>query len=130
MAERTQVNPFGISWLQYDALLRLDRERGMLPSELAVILGISRTKLSKALKSLKVLGYVSQTPSSTDGRELCTSVTDHGRGLLDTISRQHTTLYETAAQSMTSDELETFARLSEKLSSRLEQQRIARHDER
>ena len=127
VAERSLVNPLDISWLQYDVLLQLDREHEMLPSELSLVMGISRTKLSKALKSLKVMGYVRQTPSKSDGRELRTSITESGRRLLEDISIQHTSLYETAIRSMTKDELEVFARLSEKLSSSLKQQRIASH---
>lgn len=127
VAERSLVNPLDISWLQYDILLQLDREHEMLPSELSLVMGISRTKLSKALKSLKVMGYVRQTPSKSDGRELRTSITESGRRLLEDISLQHTSLYETAIRSMTKDELEVFARLSEKLSSSLKQQRIASH---
>lgn len=127
VAERSLVNPLDISWLQYDVLLQLDREHEMLPSELSLVMGISRTKLSKALKSLKVMGYVRQTPSKSDGRELRTSITESGRRLLEDISLQHTSLYETAIRSMTKDELEVLARLSEKLSSSLKQQRIASH---
>ncbi|MES6109237.1 MarR family transcriptional regulator [Cutibacterium acnes] len=127
VAERSLVNPLDISWLQYDVLLQLDREHEMLPSELSLVMGISRTKLSKALKSLKVMGYVRQTPSKSDGRELRTSITESGRRLLEDISLQHTSLYETAIRSMTKDELVVFARLSEKLSSSLKQQRIASH---
>lgn len=127
VAERSLVNPLDISWLQYDVLLQLDREHEMLPSELSLVMGISRTKLSKALKSLKVMGYVRQTPSKSDGRELRTSITESGRRLLEDTSLQHTSLYETAIRSMTKDELEVFARLSEKLSSSLKQQRIASH---
>ena len=127
VAERSLVNPLDISWLQYDVLLQLDREHEMLPSELSLVMGISRTKLAKALKSLKVMCYVRQTPSKSDGRELRTSITESGRRLLEDISLQHTSLYETAIRSMTKDELEVFARLSEKLSSSLKQQRIASH---
>ena len=127
VAERSLVNPLDISWLQYAVLLQLAREHEMLPSELSLVMGISRTKLSKALKSLKVMGYVRQTPSKSDGRELRTSITESGRRLLEDISLQHTSLYETAIRSMTKDELEVFARLSEKLSSSLKQQRIASH---
>lgn len=128
VAERALVNPLDISWLQYDILLQLDRVHRILPSELSIIMGISRTKLSKALKSLRVMGYIRQTPSESDGRELHTSITDSGKRLLEDISLQHTSLYETAVKSMTRVELEEFARLSDKLSTGLKQQRIARHE--
>ena len=45
VAERSLVNPLDISWLQYDVLLQLDREHEMLPSELSLVMGISRCLL-------------------------------------------------------------------------------------
>jgi hypothetical protein len=54
-----------------------------------------------AVLSAKVMGYVRQTPSKSDGRELRTSITESGRRLLEDISLQHTSLYETAIRSMT-----------------------------
>ena len=128
VAERAVVNPLDISWLQYDVLMQLEREVHMLPSELSSIMGVSRTKLSKALKGLKMMGYVCQTPSKVDGRELCTSITESGRNLLKNISLQHTSLYEIAIASMTTDELDAFACLCEKFSTGLKRQRLARHE--
>lgn len=116
VAERKLVNPQEISWLQYDILLQLAKVDDLLPSQLSVVLGLSRVELSKALKGLKSSGYVIQSPSSLDGRELCTSITDSGRGLLAAISAKHTALHQTALQVFTKQEQEEFARLAEKLS--------------
>ena len=116
VAERTLVNPQEISWLQYDILLQLAKVDDLLPSRLSVILGVSRVKLSKVLKGLKSAGYVVQSPSSLDGRELCTSITDSGRGLLADISAKHVSLHQTALQVCTKQEQQEFARLAEKLS--------------
>ncbi|MFC6651936.1 hypothetical protein [Paenibacillus rhizoplanae] len=63
VAERNRVNPKEISWLQYDILHLLSQQKWQLPSEMSTTLGISRTKLSKALKVLKLMGYISQKPS-------------------------------------------------------------------
>lgn len=46
-AERTLVNPKDISWMQYDMLFQLAKASELLPSKLSILLGISRTKLSK-----------------------------------------------------------------------------------
>ncbi|EDN8812073.1 MarR family transcriptional regulator, partial [Listeria monocytogenes] len=106
VAERTLANPKNISWLQYDILHQLDKEEQILPSNLSIILGISRTKLSKALKGLKSLGYVQQLTNQLDGRELYTSITHEGKALLVGISNKHTLLYETALEVLTKDEQE------------------------
>lgn len=128
VAERTLANPKNISWLQYDILHQLDKEEQILPSNLSIILGISRTKLSKALKGLKSLGYVQQLTNQLDGRELYTSITHEGKALLVGISNKHTLLYETALEVLTKDEQEEFTRLSNKLSSGLRKERIENNE--
>lgn len=45
VAERNLVNPEELSWLQYDILSRLSQVDYMLPSELCILLGISRANL-------------------------------------------------------------------------------------
>lgn len=125
VAERTLVNPQNISWLQYDILYQLKKEGELLPSKLSIILGTSRTKLSKALKDLKSLGYIQQLPNQLDGRELYTSITNDGKCSLADISTRHTALYQTALTSFTKEEQQEFARLSSKLSSGLKKERIA-----
>lgn len=127
VAERALVNPDNISWLQYDVLAQLSKVEGSLPSQLSVMLGVSRTKLSKSLKDLKALGYVHQFPDQNDGRELHTSISDKGVRLLSEISAKHSALHETALEVFTQDEQDEFARLSEKLTSGLKQKRMGQH---
>lgn len=124
VAERSLVNPKNISWLQYDILFQLMKEKDILPSKLSIILGVSRTKLSKALQSLKSSGYIRQSPNPYDGRELCTSITEDGKRLLVDISAKHTALYQTASKVLTQEEQEAFARLSDKLSAALKEERV------
>lgn len=128
VAERTLVNPQNISWLQYDILYQLKKEGEILPSNLSVILGTSRTKLSKALKALKSFGYIQQLPNKLDGRELYTSITDDGKMLLTDISTKHIVLYQTALKSLTEKEQEEFARLASKLSNSLREERVGNNE--
>ncbi|MCI5839415.1 MarR family transcriptional regulator [Anaerococcus sp. AGMB00486] len=128
VAERSLVNPKEITWLQYDILYQVEKEGKILPSGLSLILGVSRTKLSKALKELKTMGYIEQIPNKLDGRELYTFLTDSGKDLLINISRKHMTLYEIAIKSFTNEEQENFIDLSNKFSKELRKARI-RKDE-
>ncbi len=125
VAERNTVNPKEISWLQYDILFQLTKEKETLPSQLSLILGVSRTKLSKSLKSLKEKGYVIQYPNSQDGRELYTSITEEGISLLQDISKKHDHLYNIASKVMSEKEQEEFIRLSRKISEELRKDRLA-----
>ena len=128
VAERTRVNPQNISWLQYDILHQLEKQETILPSELSAILGISRTKLSKSLKSLKILGYIQQIPNKSDGRELYTSISTEGKDLLKKISAGHQTLYESALNSLSEEEQLVFANLSIRVSERLRKERIKAYE--
>lgn len=122
--ERNLVNPKEITWLQYDILYQIETEKEILPSSLSLILGVSRTKLSKALKELKTMGYIEQRPNKFDGRELYTFLTDSGKDLLLNISQKHTDLYQMASKSFTKEEQEDFIHLSSKLSKELRKARI------
>ena len=114
VAERNRINPQEITWLQYDILNLLNFESKVLPSRISTVLGISRTKLSKALKELKLMNYVQQQPSKEDGRELVTSITKEGYSLLETIDNGHTHLYQVANSVFDNKEKEQFKSLSEK----------------
>ena len=124
VAERNLVNPKQITWLQYDILYQLKKEERILPSKLSVILGISRTKISKALKGIKVKGYIQQLPNQSDGRELYTSITEEGENLLDDISLKHTALHQRALNVFSKEEQEAFTYLSNKLSRELRMSRL------
>lgn len=128
VAERNLVNPKEITWLQYDILYQVKKEKEILPSSLSLSLGVSRTKLSKALRQLKTMGYIEQRPNKLDGRELYTFLTDAGKDLLQDISQQHTALYQMALKSFTEKEQENFIYLSNKLSEELRKDRIRKYE--
>lgn len=128
VAERNLNNPKNISWLQYDILHHLSIEKEQLPSEISIVLGISRTKLSKALKELKLMGYIKQNPNEKDGRELFTSLTKTGEQLLKNLSLGHQHLSEIAEKLFTDKEQEQFTQLSNKFSNALKVERIGFHE--
>lgn len=128
VAERTRLNPKTISWLQYDILNILNSESEMRPSKMSILLGISRTKLSKALKELKLMNYIQQKPNDADGRELLTFLTKEGSLLLTTIDNGHTHLSEIANAVFNRKEKEQFAELAKKYLEALKTERL-RYDE-
>ncbi|MDD7463695.1 MAG: MarR family transcriptional regulator [Anaerococcus sp.] len=128
VAERNLVNPKNISWLQYDILYQLEKEKEILPKDLSLLLGVSRTKLSKALKDLKNMGYIRQSPDKLDGRQLYTSLTESGRDLLENISRKHTSIYNIALESFSKEEQKEFMYLSNLLASELRKSRLEKDE--
>lgn len=128
VAERNLVNPKEITWLQYDILYQVEKEGEILPSDLSLILGVTRTKLPKALKILKKMEYIEQYPNKLDGRELYTSLTDNGKELLMSISEKHNSLYKIALESFSKEEQKEFTHLSNILSNELRKARIEKDE--
>lgn len=128
VAERNRRNPQNISWLQYDILRLLKSENEIVPSKINLLLGVSRTKLSKALKELKLMSYVQQKPSERDGRELLTILTESGRQLLEEIDKGHQQLHHVAELVFSREEREQFSQLAEKYSQALRSERLGSYE--
>ena len=124
VAERNRVNPGNITWQQFDILTVL-RTGASTPSQIGQRLGITRSKVSKNLSTLRDLGYIRQVPDAHDRRELETNLTQDGRDMLDIIVQQHKTLEEDARQVWSKDEQEEFATLANRLINKLRQERVA-----
>lgn len=123
VAERNLVNPNEVSWLQYDILTAL-QSHDLLPSELSVYLGLSRSKLSKSLVSLRKSNYIRQSPGEIDHRELVTSLTDEGKNLLAKVDIGHKHLSQKAQKVLSIKEQKQFVDLSQKLISILREERV------
>lgn len=128
VAERNRNNPKDINWLQYDILNLINSKTTILPSEISVSLEISRTKLSKALKELKIMKYIQQQPNEKDGRELITSLTKDGKELLIHIENSHLHLYQVANSEFDDKEKEIFLNLSERYLIALRLERLRYHE--
>ncbi|EPR0552674.1 MarR family winged helix-turn-helix transcriptional regulator [Listeria innocua] len=124
VAERTRNNPKTISWLQYDILNLLNSESEMLPSKISILLGTSRTKLSKALKELKIMNYIKQKSNDKDGRELLTFLAKDGHQLLAQIDSGHAHLLQVANTVFETEEKEQFKSLAEKYLNALKLERL------
>ncbi|GKS14591.1 hypothetical protein YDYSY3_55910 [Paenibacillus chitinolyticus] len=109
VAERNKENPNNITWFQYDLLESLYHSKGSLPAQLSCNLGVSRSKVSKALKGLKDIGYIHQIQGTGDGREFFTQLTKDGLSFLNSTKAGHRHLEQTASAVLTPSEQELFA---------------------
>lgn len=123
VAERNTINTENISWFQYDLLESLYHTNGSYPAELSINLGVSRSKISKGLKTLKDKGYVKQEKSDSDARALWTALTDKGFKFLKEIKKGHEHLAKIASSALTPSEQKLFAELCLKVSSVFEERR-------
>lgn len=119
VARRLSFTPEQVTWGQYDVLEILRLKGDQTPGQLSQLLGISRQNLSKFLRTLKALGFVSQYQSEQDKRELITHLTEEGR---DFLQRAATGRKENAAKvssALTANEQALFIQLSQKVTAAL-----------
>ncbi|OOM76209.1 transcriptional repressor MprA [Clostridium puniceum] len=123
VTERNKINTENISWFQYDLLESLYRTNGSRPAELSNSLSVSRSKISKGLKTLKEIGYIRQEKNNSDARELKTELTDKGFKFLKEIQKGHEHLAKIASSTLTPNEQALFAKLCLKVSKVFEERR-------
>lgn len=123
VTERNKINTENISWFQYDLLESLYRTNGSRPAELSNSLSVSRSKISKGLKTLKEIGYIRQEKNNSDARELKTELTDKGFKFLKEIQKGHEHLAKIASSALTPNEQALFAKLCLKVSKVFEERR-------
>ncbi|EKT55689.1 MarR family winged helix-turn-helix transcriptional regulator [Providencia sneebia] len=119
VAKRLMFTPEQVTWGQYDVLEILRLKGDQTPSQLSGSLGISRQNLSKFLRALKTLGFVSQYQSEQDKRELITHLTDKGA---DFLQRAATGRKENAikvSEALSKEEQALFIDLANKVTSAL-----------
>jgi DNA-binding MarR family transcriptional regulator len=75
--------PFQLTLNQYSILGQLSVLGPTAINELAQLLFVDRTTLTRNLKPLQQAGWVTQAPHPTDGRSQCLSLSSQGRQLLD-----------------------------------------------
>lgn len=124
VAERNLVNPEQISWLQYD-ILNILQPQSSRPTVMSRQLGITQVKLSKNLKKLRELDYITQTPDANDRREITTALTPKGQQFLSDIATKHRELYNKACEVWSKEEQQQFIVQANKLIDMLRKERIA-----
>jgi DNA-binding MarR family transcriptional regulator len=76
---------FGLTPARFDMLrVVLEHEpHGLLQSRLRALLGVSGATVSRMLKALEALGFVTRTPLATDRRNLLIELTQYGWDTMD-----------------------------------------------
>jgi len=71
-----------LSLTERSVIALLNREKTLLPSELASMEKITNQSMSQILNNLLGLGYITKTPSETDKRKVLISLTGEGENML------------------------------------------------
>lgn len=71
-----------LSLTERSTMALLDQHKELLPTELAVMEKITTQSMSQVLNHLDELGYITRTPSATDGRKTIISLSKAGQTAL------------------------------------------------
>lgn len=91
------------------ALLAIEREPGITPSELADYLGVSRPTASTILDRLEADGLLQRTVNTADRRQFLMSVTDAGRQTAERVDGQRRERLQIALARLPAGDLEALA---------------------
>ncbi|ODC02805.1 MarR family transcriptional regulator [Terasakiispira papahanaumokuakeensis] len=114
VARRHRFNPEAVTWAQYDVLERLRIGGALRPSVLSQQLGVAPAQVSKALRVLKDLGLIEQSPDKTDKRVQTTQLSAQGVSFMERAQHQRRNAAQQVASVMTVEEQALFAALCRK----------------
>ena len=114
VARRNRFTPEAVTWAQYDVLETLRVGGPLRPSSISERLGVARPQLSKALRVLKDLGLVEQSPDDTDRRAQATRLSERGKAFMEQAALQRHEAAQLVARAMTPGEQAIFAELCRK----------------
>ncbi len=114
VARRNRFTPEAVTWAQYDVLEVLRVGGALRPSSISERLGVARPQLSKALRVLKDLGLVEQSPDDTDRRAQATRLSARGKEFMERAALQRRDAAERVARAMTPGEQAMFTELCRK----------------
>lgn len=94
------------------ALLSIDPKNGTPSTQLGPKMGIEPTSLSRTLKKLDELKYITKKPNPNDGRSVLICLTTKGKSMRDLTKSEVLNFNEKILESITQDELDTFIKVT------------------
>jgi DNA-binding MarR family transcriptional regulator len=85
---RERLDPHDVTVAEWVVLRALYGDEGIMPSQLAQRLGLTRGAVSKLLDRLAAKGLVAVRGDPSDGRALRVALTDPGRSLVPTLAAE------------------------------------------
>ena len=109
------LEPFGITNPQWALLMVLYRCEAETPAELARILGVDGSAVTRLLDRVEAKGFVRRALNDSDRRSLRVELTDEGRELMPRTLEIAREFGERYAGSLTDDERDAFIRIARKV---------------
>ncbi len=104
----------------YAALARIDETEPIRPTELAEILGIDLSAVSRQVRDLVQASLVERTPDAADQRACRLRLTDDGRALLGQVRQARQDAFRELLEAWSDSDQRTLARLVARLADTME----------
>ena len=118
----TTVGGVSMDRAVYAALTRIDETEPIRPTELAEILGIDLSAVSRQVRDLVQASLVERTPDATDQRACRLRLTDDGRALLGRVRQARQEALRELLDGWSDSDQHTLARLVARLADTMETQ--------
>ena len=115
-----ELDDTGLAGCQTPYLTALHRNPGISQEELARMLNVNKSSVTRQLATLEEKGYVIRQASSSDKRILLVYPTDKANQLIDRIFACYSSWSSYLTQDFTEEEKETLSRLMARISTRAE----------
>jgi DNA-binding MarR family transcriptional regulator len=89
-------------------------------SDLAHVVCLDASTVSRHLRSLESAGYITRRPDPADARAALIGISDSGRAVLDTVIADRVTTFDRATERWSDDDRTTLTRLIRRLADDLE----------
>lgn len=106
------------------ALLSIDPENGTPSTSLGPKMGMEATSLSRTLKAMEEKGLIIRRPNPEDGRGVLIFLTDFGKEKRDYSKEKVLTFNETIKANVSSENLESFYKVSEIINNMISNKQI------
>jgi MarR family transcriptional regulator for hemolysin len=118
----SRLRPLGGSSAKFLAMLRISESKnGLVQRDLASVLTIEESTLTRLLDRMEADGLVRRMPSSQDRRETCVTLTPAARPVLKKLRAAALKLHSEALEPFNDAELRSATELLAKVTARLEQ---------
>jgi len=108
-----------LRWRHFDILAFIDRQGPCTPSAISDAFKMSRSSMSKHIKTLEVKGFISKIATGGDGRSHEIAITKQGRNVIHNILQAQSDNAFKAMQVLTPHEVNQFTVIAGKISQAL-----------
>jgi len=110
-----QFNDFGITRVQWAALISINNSDNLIQAQLAQMMNIKASTVVRILDRMEINGLINKSERPKDRRKITLSITQKGLDYVNRISSKVVDVNKSITKNITSEELEIFDDIRKKI---------------